>query len=134
MRHGEKIRSEIPSIYINMYFIFYIPFIIRDFHSIWFINCCIVTFQFLILMLFESLTSVRSFWFNIHEYVLIDSVFSKYVNVLIDHEKVNQGNIIEQCQLNAFNSAQCIVLKCSRNAFIHASTNCFQLITPKFGL
>lgn len=25
MRHGEKIRSEIPSIYIDMYFIFYIP-------------------------------------------------------------------------------------------------------------
>lgn len=51
--------------------------------------------------------SVRAFCvFNIHENVLIDSVFSKNVNVLIDHEKVtNQENTIEQCKLNALNSA-----------------------------
>lgn len=51
--------------------------------------------------------SVRAFCvFNIHENVLIDSVFSKNVNVLIDHEKVtNQENTIELCKLNALNSA-----------------------------
>lgn len=51
--------------------------------------------------------SVRAFCvFNIHENVLIDSVFSKNVNVLIDHEKVtNQENTIEQRKLKALNSA-----------------------------
>lgn len=92
--------------------LFIFQFILKDFHSIWFTSCCIHTFQ--LCMIYSNTNAKLSVWCqSVHSVFSIFMktfwlilCFQKNVNVLIDHEKVtNQENTIEQCKLNALNSA-----------------------------